>query len=155
MIMAMQMLIPYALGGFALSFLSLTGCKPATDSPATRTVTKDVSVGAIPFTDDSQYLDFTPDYDPNGGWDDNFQASDIVLVLNDNKGNNNLPNVVNGSLYSESGQVVFTQEFYYDDQKIGTREITVVTFGNTFPAIINGNDPLQLNLSKAGVPVTE
>jgi hypothetical protein len=80
LIMAMQMLIPYVLVGFALGLLGLTSCKPTTDTPTTQTVTKNVTVEAIPFVVGTT-LSFAPSYIPDGGWDTNFHALDITSLV--------------------------------------------------------------------------
>jgi hypothetical protein len=137
-----------------LSAVLPISCKPATDAPTTQTVTKNVSVDAVPFSADTS-LDFTPIFTPDGGWGDNFQASDITWTLTDDAGathviktNGDSDGIVSGGSYADEIQT-FTQVFKYNGTEIGRRAIYVGMCTGIFGVLltdVNGSplDPQQI-----------
>jgi hypothetical protein len=119
-----------------MSVIGLVACNngSSTPMPTPKTVTKDVTAKAIPVSVGVACvsIDFAPDtmLTPEGGWDDNFKATDVTYKLSDDKGHSTdkgdfTGGVVNASLYEDGDTPIITQVFYYADKEVGRRAVAL------------------------------
>jgi hypothetical protein len=119
--------------------LTITGDEGESDTDtvvveAAGTVQKDVTVSYPNATIGSTTINLTPDFSPEDGWGEYFNASDITCTMTDTLGNtwnNGTGFTVNANSYSNSTTYAFTQTFKMNDVNKGSYVIRIrVTLAN-------------------------